>query len=166
MKKISFIFACALAAASMSLVSCSSGNNKTATEETAVEETAEAAPADGVISLENDNQFRPDKAVSNVVVLDFNATWCIPCKKLTPAYHKAAEQVEGVKFYSVDIDKCPLTKEAFGVESVPTVVILKPDGTMSKSVGLGDFVNEEAMKAMTADQATDTICANLVKMIK
>ncbi|MDE6654088.1 MAG: thioredoxin family protein [Muribaculaceae bacterium] len=147
MKKTFYAIVMAVAALGFTACSGSSSENKTAdaeqTEETTVAQPEEAAPAEDVVTLTDDNLFRPDKAPEVLTVLDFNATWCVPCKKLTPAYHEAAAKLgDKVKFYSVDIEKNPATKEAFEVQNVPTVVILAPNGEVETFVGLGPFVGE------------------------
>lgn len=171
MKKIT-IFAAAIALLSATSVSCSSSekgdsttdaNTETNTEAT-VEETATTVDVQGVIDLKDDNKFRPNQKVDQVTVLDFNAVWCVPCKKLTPALHLAADSIKDVAFYSVDIDSLPATKAAFAVENVPTVVILTPNGETKRVEGLGDF-----LKGANTDTDTDLtpiIYANLKEMVK
>lgn len=146
MKKTFYAIVMAVAAFGFTACSGTSSENKAAEAEqteSTVAQPAEAAPAEDVVTLTDDELFRPGKAPEVLTVLDFNATWCVPCKKLTPAYHEAAAQLgDKVKFYSVDIDNNPATKEAFDVKSVPTVVILSPNGAVEAFVGLGPFVGE------------------------
>lgn len=168
MKKI-LLFAAAIAFASVTFSSCSGTEKKSADESSVTEQTAEAAPNDtiqatkGVIDLKDDNKFRPGVKPAVVTVLDFNATWCVPCKKLTPAFHQAADSLGGtVEFYSVDVDSLKATKEAYKIESVPTVVIIAPDGTSKTITGLEDFVKGAPADAQ---DLTPTIYANLAAMI-
>ncbi len=174
MKKITF-FAAALSMMAMTAVSCSSSNKESAAEinaETQAATDAEltapvpAAEAVGVIDLKDDNMFRPDTKVSVPTVLDFNAVWCVPCKKLAPAFHQAAENFAGkINFYSVDIDSCRNTAEAFKVQSVPTVAILTPSGEIHTYVGLGPFLTQEQMQNTTGDATTEAILAKLTEML-
>lgn len=165
MKRIKTLLLAACAIAAMTAASCSAqGKDKTQTDGENVEVTAQ----DGVITLTDDSKFRPTMDVKEAVVLDFNATWCIPCKKLTPAFDKAAEAYAGkVKFYSVDIDNNPQTTQAFEITGVPTVVIMTPDGKVSKYVGLGDFASDAELSApdLTDTQLTDIIYNNMRKLI-
>lgn len=64
---------------------------------------------------------------ADVAVVDFNATWCGPCKMLAPVLHNVAEECEsrGWKFFSVDVDKNEGLATKFGIMAVPTVFILK-----------------------------------------
>ena len=89
-----------------------------------------------VVELTDDNVLRPDTKVDKLTIVDFNATWCGPCKMLAPVFESAAESYgDKVDFLSADIDKCAATRDAFGVEAVPTVVIMRPDGKTERYVG-------------------------------
>lgn len=148
MKKILF----AAAVAMMALSSCGSKEAKTDAEAPATEATEQAAPAtestEGAVSdLTDDTAYRPDTKVESLVVLDFNATWCGPCKMLKPVFEAAAAKYVNVKFISVDIEKCPDTATAFGVEAVPTVVFLSPAG-METFVGTEDLLPAEKFDAL------------------
>lgn len=141
MKKIVSIIAMALVLVSLSLVSC--GEKKAAT----------AADA------------RPGVEYAHPAVLDFNATWCIPCKKLTPAFEQAKEQLAGkVDFITVDIDQYPATAKAFGVEAVPCVVYIDAKGTAVTYPSLTDFVSAEQLADTTlnADDITGIILASIL----
>ena len=120
--------------------------NADAATEAAVETTEKITEkvkevAGGVEELTNDNAYRPDTKVKQLTVLDFNATWCGPCKMLAPVFDATAKQFGGkVKFVSIDIDKLPETAQAFRIEAVPTVVLLKPDGKAIRYVGTQDLL--------------------------
>lgn len=168
-------FAIALAVAALGFTACS-GSNENKAAEAAQEENVEqtepqvkesAEPAEDVITLTDDNLFRPGKAPEVLTVLDFNATWCVPCKKLTPAYHEVAAQIgDKVKFYSVDIDNNPATKDAFGVNSVPTVVILSPNGAVESFVGLGPFVGDSQPEGDLTPIITKSLMEKIDKYLK
>jgi len=51
-------------------------------------------------------------------VLDFTATWCGPCKQISPIFEKAAEENTNVDFRKVDIDNSPDVAQEFGISSV------------------------------------------------
>lgn len=103
-----------------------------------------AVKAGGVIKLNNDNQYRPDTTVKRLTVLDFNATWCGPCKQFAPAFEQAAKEFGGkVDFISVDTDVNPHTAQAFGIQAIPTVIFLSPDGKTKKFVGTEEILPAE-----------------------
>ena len=140
MKKILF----AAAVAMMALSSCGSKEAKEADTAQDAQQTEEVAPAEtsAVVELADDNAYRPDTKVEGLVVLDFNATWCGPCKMLTPVFAEAAKKYTDVKFVSVDIDKLPETAKAFNVQAVPTVVFINAEGTTT-FVGTDDLLPAE-----------------------
>lgn len=52
--------------------------------------------------------------------IDFNATWCGPCRQFAPYFEAAAKTFDGqAKFVSIDTDSFPTVAEAFGIESIP-----------------------------------------------
>ena len=62
---------------------------------------------------------------SNPVVIDFHATWCGPCKVLSPILEELDDEIEGVEFVKLDVDQHPQIAGQNQVMGVPTVVILK-----------------------------------------
>lgn len=143
-------------AAALSLAACSQKQADAQSAEATETETVQpAAAADSVVVLTNDELFRPDKAVAETTVLDFNATWCIPCKKLAEPMEMAAEALAGkAAFYTVDFEKNPKTAEAFGVTEVPCVIVLTADGKMAKYPSLNDFISAEELSDPIADVKT------------
>ena len=74
--------------------------------------------------------------VEAVVVVDFFATWCGPCKMLAPVFQEVANEFEGkVKFYKIDIDESLDIARQFSVSTVPTVIIFKNGEPLERLVG-------------------------------
>jgi len=70
------------------------------------------------------------------VILDFYATWCRPCKMLAPELIEIQKQYKGkILVYKIDIDQEPELAQVFGVQSVPTVYLIKKDGTYDGFLG-------------------------------
>lgn len=173
MKKITIL---AVAAMALTLGACSKGTEKAADSEnqtpealiigneTDSTETVDALYAQtdsstevevitlqkfgNVIKLDNDNLYRPDTKVDVLTVLDFNAVWCGPCKRLEPVFEAAAKQFENVKFVTVDVDANPATQKAFGVEGIPYVVILNPAGKTQTFQGTDELLPAEKFNAI------------------
>lgn len=73
----------------------------------------------------NRNQFE-QYMKEDAVLVDFFATWCGPCKMLSPVLESAAQTLEGrVKIVKVDVDQSPELAQKFGVMAVPTMILFK-----------------------------------------
>ena len=70
------------------------------------------------------------------VVIDFHATWCGPCKVLSPILEELEGEVENVQFVKLDVDQFPEIAGANQVMGVPTVVILKDGEVKERFVGV------------------------------
>ena len=70
------------------------------------------------------------------VVIDFHATWCGPCKVLSPFLEELESEVEDVQFVKLDVDQFPEIAGANQVMGVPTVVILKDGEVKERFVGV------------------------------
>ncbi len=81
---------------------------------------------------------------ANVAVLDFNATWCGPCKMLGPILTEISNELSEVEFYGVDVDENQELAQEFAIQSVPTVVILRNGKKVNQKIG---FAPKEDMTA-------------------
>ena len=73
---------------------------------------------------------------SKPVVIDFHATWCGPCKVLSPILEELDDEIEGVDFVKLDVDQHPQIAGQNQVMGVPTVVILKDGEVKDRFVGV------------------------------
>ena len=71
-----------------------------------------------------------------LVVIDFHATWCGPCKILSPILEELQEEMEEVEFVKLDVDQFPEISGANQVMGVPTVVIIKDGEVKDRFVGV------------------------------
>lgn len=85
-----------------------------------------------------DTNFEEIIKNSNIPVLvDFSATWCGPCKMLTPIIEELASELLGkVKVCKIDIDESPNSAQRLGVKGVPTVIVFNRGEKTSALVGL------------------------------
>ena len=80
---------------------------------------------------------------NTVVVVDFFADWCGPCKMLSPVIEKLDVMNPDVDFYKVNIDENPSLAEEFEVQSIPNIVIFKNGQAVDRSIG---FVSEQQLQ--------------------
>ena len=70
------------------------------------------------------------------VLIDFWASWCGPCKMLSPIIAQIADEYDGkIKVGKVNVDEQPELANAFSVSSIPTVVVIKEGKVTNMSVG-------------------------------
>lgn len=72
------------------------------------------------------------------VLVDFYADWCGPCKRLAPVLNEMAAETPDVKIVKVDIDESKKLAKAYGVHSVPTIVVFKQGEPVSHHQGLAN----------------------------
>ncbi len=90
------------------------------------------------VAVFNDLNFETEVLGSKVPVLvDFTATWCGPCKQLSPIVDQLATELAGqVKVGKLDVDDSPVTAGKYGVRGVPTVMVFKDGERAAQHVGL------------------------------
>ncbi len=77
------------------------------------------------------------ETAKGVVMVDFWATWCMPCKAMAPVIEEIASQTKGkVKVGKVDIDANGQLANQFGIQAIPTIIIFKDGVPVETLVGL------------------------------
>jgi len=82
----------------------------------------------------NDVNFE-DEIKKGIVLVDFGANWCPPCRAVTPIIEKIAEEAVGFKVVKVDIDESPKTSMKYMIKSVPTFLVFKKGNLVKKEIG-------------------------------
>jgi thioredoxin 1 len=129
------------------------GNNDTATAEKEPPKIPAAeAPAPKPVAVVTESKTAAWKGVQEITdaefnskvlkntgltVVDFNATWCGPCKALKPLFDKASDKFAGkASFASMDVDQNPAVSQQFQIQSIPLLLFFKEGKVVNKIIGL------------------------------
>lgn len=78
-----------------------------------------------------------EKTEKGVVVVDFFANWCGPCRMMSPILESVQTELgEKVKIYKVDVDESEELAKKFAIMSIPTILIYKNGEIVNKHIGL------------------------------
>lgn len=114
------------------------------------------------------NNFDDVVQKNNIVVVDFWAPWCGPCRNFAPVFEAASELNKDITFVKVNTDDEPELAGAFGIKSIPTLGIFREQVLLYLEAGslpeeaLGEVLQKtreidmaEVREAIANDQATD-----------
>jgi len=87
-----------------------------------------------VISV-NKNNFEEIKNSGAVVLLDFYADWCGPCRMVSPIVDEIAEENPAYVVGKINVDDEPELAQEFGVMSIPTLVVIKNGEVVNQATG-------------------------------
>ena len=71
-----------------------------------------------------------------LVIVDFFAEWCGPCKMLAPILDELSEENDDIEIYKINVDDEPDLAKRFSVSSIPTLVSFKSGGEHNRLVGV------------------------------
>jgi thioredoxin 1 len=84
----------------------------------------------------NDSNFNQQIA-SGIVLVDFWAEWCMPCKMMAPILNEVANEIPaGVKVCKLNVDQAKQTAAKYNVRSIPTMIIFKNGKEVKRLVGV------------------------------
>ena len=93
----------------------------------------------------NENNFDTETSQGTCLV-DFWATWCGPCRMQAPVLEKLDAELQGsVKICKVDVDENMSLAAAYGVESIPMLLVFKNGQLVNKSIG---FVSQPEIEKL------------------
>ena len=70
-----------------------------------------------------------------VVLVDFFATWCGPCKMLSPVLEQVSKENPDLKVLKIDVDEVGQLAAAFGIQSIPTLILFKDGNQVDMRLG-------------------------------
>ena len=98
------------------------------------------------MSVINGNESNFEKEVlksKEKVLVDFNATWCGPCRMVGPIIEELSEEKKDVKFVSIDVDEEENLSMEYGVMSIPCLVLFESGKEIDRRVG---FLSKEELE--------------------
>ena len=95
--------------------------------------------------LINNNNFKSEvEEASGLVLIDFFASWCGPCRMIAPVLQELEDEMPEVKFCKVDVDESPELARMFKVESIPLLALVKDNTFLDMSLG---YKSKDDLKA-------------------
>ncbi|XP_023324773.1 thioredoxin-2-like [Eurytemora carolleeae] len=101
-----------------------------------------------VHQVENSEDFanQLQQAEDKLVVVDFFATWCGPCKMISPHIEEMSKIMEDVVFLKVDVDECEEIAQEYKITAMPTFIFIKSKEKVGELTG----ANVDKLKEMVA----------------
>ena len=101
-----------------------------------------------VTNKTSDSTFQDDiSSQSNLVLVDFWAEWCGPCKQISPILEEIANEKENLNILKLNIDENPATPQKYNVRGIPTLMLFKDGKLIDTKIGslpkssLEDWIN-------------------------
>merc|ERR1719422_1086228 len=101
-----------------------------------------------VVVIKDDGHFQAQLAAAGpkLVVVDFTASWCGPCKRIAPFFEELSTKYSRAVFLKVDVDECQETAAAQGVSAMPTFIFFRNKTKIDKIQGADNKALEEKIK--------------------
>ncbi|KDP21244.1 hypothetical protein JCGZ_21715 [Jatropha curcas] len=94
----------------------------------------------GIVEIRSVDQwkayFEATKGNNKLLVIQFTATWCGPCRLIDPAIKEFAAKYKDVDFIKIDVDKLFLVAQQFEANTLPAFVLIKKGKEVDKIVGV------------------------------
>merc|ERR1711936_887479 len=121
-----------------------------------------ASTMSSVKVIPEDSSFQVELAAagSKLVVVDFTATWCGPCKRIAPFFDELSTKYSKAVFLKVDVDQCQETAAANGVSAMPTFIFFRNKTKIDKIQGADNKALEGMMDLSTFIDKARSECLN------
>lgn len=86
---------------------------------------------------------------NQIIVLDFSAVWCGPCKRIYPLLQQLSQEYPNVLFYKVDIDELADVAEHFGISSVPSFKFIHNNKIVAEFSGADAQKLQQTLQELT-----------------
>ena len=80
-----------------------------------------------------------------LILIDFWAEWCQPCKMMAPVFDELNAEEDKVKFCKINVDEQPNLASMFGIDSIPTLAVVQDRRTLTGMVGVHEKADIKAM---------------------
>ena len=111
-------------------------NKQTSTGEVETNANGNKVIPKAAIEVSESNFVKEALEADKKVVIDFYATWCGPCKKISPILEEIAGEHDDIKLIKVDVDKNEVLAQKFNITAMPTLVVLENGEEVGRNVGL------------------------------
>jgi thioredoxin 1 len=106
-----------------------------------------------ITSKEEFETILSEEAGDKLVVVDFTATWCGPCKAIAPEFQRLSEKYPDVIFIKVDVDKCKAVAQAQNISAMPTFKFFKHNTLYHMLRGASAQMIEKAIQTYAPAEA-------------
>ncbi|MFI0154781.1 thioredoxin [Streptomyces lydicus] len=94
-------------------------------------------PLPWIVEAGDDDFAEVAEQATPVVLVDLWATWCGPCRRVSPALEQVARELAGkIKLVKVDVDQAPRLSQRFQVQAVPTLLLLDRGEAIARQAGV------------------------------
>ena len=101
----------------------------------------------------NELDFQEIIKSEDLTIIDFSASWCMPCRMLAPILEQVADKMDNVSFYNIDIDDSEEIAKRYRIFSVPTLMAFKEGKVIDSLVGLNSY--DEVLNFVRRCDATE-----------